>query len=83
MLCRTRACGQWHGKHVRFRLPARAVAAHAAYGQLACPLINLPIYNKRDAAQRCIPLAKIVVAYVFSKRREDSLSSFRLRVCVR
>lgn len=32
MLCRTRACGQRHGKHVRFRLPARAVARLAAYG---------------------------------------------------
>lgn len=56
---------------------------HVAHGKQSRPLTNLPTYKKRDAAQRCIPFAKIVVAYVFSKRREDSLSSFRLRVCVR
>ena len=31
---------------------------HVAHGKQPRPLINLPTYNKRDAAQRCIPFVK-------------------------
>ena len=39
--------------------------------------------KKRDAALWLHPVCKIVVVLAFSKQRADSLSSFRLRVCVR